>query len=110
MRILQSQIKLSVITEYFEYECTAVYSRESYKAAGPRHCFTRTRLRRMCSALFLTYPAPHRQAQTLHSIAPLPSRFSNLRRYSVPAARQEPARSTQQTSAGDLLHSLVKCH
>src|SRR5258708_5073495 len=105
MRILQSQIKLSVQRSILRMNA------ERYThGRGPSHCFTRTSLRRMCSAMFLTYQEPHRQAQTLHSIAPLPSRFSSLRRYPVLAARQGPAPSTQQTSAEVPAHSLLRSH
>jgi len=57
----------------------------------------------------LTYPAPTAKHRRFTQLRPLPSRFSNLRQYSVPAARQEPARSTQQTSARSAPFA-VKCH
>ena len=53
--------------------------------------YGRKQPRRMYSAMSLLYPALHHQPQRLRSIAPLPSRCSSWRRYSVARGRSLPA-------------------
>jgi hypothetical protein len=77
--------------------------------ASNRQLLRRERPKRKCSTKSLTYPGFDHQVQTLHSIAPLPSRCSSSRRYSA-ASRLVPARLILGASAADPHHLLAKCH